>query len=254
MGTSRPLRENSIPLPAATMRVASLPGPVRGVLFDLCNVLYDATVWRRWLLRVLGKLGLHTTYGCFFRVWQRDYLDDVHRGQSGFCEAFAEFLRSVGLSRGQIEEIQVACRSRRIRLEDEARLLPGVNATLAKLHGRGLVLGAIGNSERTADQLRQRLGRFGVETLFATVVSSIDLRQTMPDPFCYRTALEAMGLPAAEVAFVGHDPAELAGAAAAGMSTVAFNQDPDARADAALSRFDDLPELVGSARPAAAAG
>ena len=50
----------------------SLPG-VRGVLFDMCNVLFDNTVWRRWVLKVLGRLGLHTNYRSFFRVWDRDY-------------------------------------------------------------------------------------------------------------------------------------------------------------------------------------
>jgi len=253
MGTSHLRREDSVAFPAAATSAESLPGPIRGVLFDLCNVLYDDTVWRRWLLRMLSRLGVHTTYRCFFRVWQRDYLADVHRGRCTFCEAFAAFLRSVGLSRGQIDEIEAACRSRRIRLEDEARLLPGVRTTLEALHDRRIVLGAIANSERTAAELWQRLDRFDVAALFTAVVSSIDLKKPMPDSACYGAALKAMGLPVAEVAFVGHDTAELAGAAAVGMPTVAVNQDPDARADVALSRFDELPKLIGSARPAAAA-
>lgn len=31
-----------------------------GLLFDMGDVLYDATVWRRWLLQLLHKMGLHT--------------------------------------------------------------------------------------------------------------------------------------------------------------------------------------------------
>ena len=97
-------------------RSARLPEPVRGVLFDACNVLYDDTVWRRWVLKLLCHLGLHTNYCCFFRVWERDYLDEVHRGGRDFCDAFAAFLRSVGLTPGQIDEVQAASQGRRRHL------------------------------------------------------------------------------------------------------------------------------------------
>ncbi len=249
-----PLAGRTIPLPAVATRPAPLPGPIRGVLLDMCNVLYDDTVWRRWVLKLLTRLGLHTTYGCFFRVWQREYLDGVHRGEREFCEAFEAFLRAAGLSRGQIDEVEAACQARRRDLEAGSRPLPGVKTTLGRLHKSGLVLGGICNSEHPASELRRWLERVGLESLFATVVSSVDLARTMPDPICYRTALEAMGLPAEQVAFVDHDAAELAGAAAVGMPTVAFNFDPDARADAYLGRFDELLDVLGTPRRLAEAG
>ncbi len=233
---------------------ARLPGSIRGVLFDMCNVLYDNTVWRRWVLQLLSHLGLHANYRCFFRVWDRDYLDDVHRGRRGFGEAFEAFLRSVGLTPGQIDEVNAACQTRRRHLEASARPLPGVKSTLTRLHQRGIVLGAICNSEHPAGVLQERLDRFGIGELFVTVVSSIELRRTIPDAAGYRAALEAMGLPAEQVAFVGHDTAELAGATAVGMPTVAFNFDPDAQADVRLGRFEELLEAVGTSQPFAAAG
>ena len=76
----------------------------------------------------------------------------------------------------------------------------------------------------------------------------------MPDPASYRAALEEMKLPAGEVAFVGHDSAQLAGAAAVGMQTVAFNPDLDATADAEIEHFEDLIEVLGAPRSYAAAG
>ena len=228
--------------------------PVRGLLFDMCNVLYDNTVWRRWVLQLLSRVGLHTNYRCFFRVWDRDYLDDVHRGKRQFREAFRDFLRSAGLSRGQIDEIEAAAQARRRQIEASTRTLPGVKATLARLHQSGFVLGAISNSEHPAPVLQQRLGRFGLDRLFTTVVSSIDLGRTLPEALGYQTALRAMDLPAREVAFVDHDAAELAGAAAVGMSTIAFNYDPDARADVYLARFEELIDVVKTEEPFAAAG
>jgi HAD superfamily hydrolase (TIGR01509 family) len=231
-----------------------LPGQIRGVLFDMGNVLYDDTVWRRWVLQLLSHLGLHTNYRCFFRVWDRDYLGDVHCGRREFREAFEAFLLSAGLTRSQIDEVEAACRARRHQLDQGARPLPGVKPTLERLHQSGLTLGVLSNSEHAASVLRGRLRRFAVGDLITTVVSSIDLKRTMPDPACYLTALKAMKLPAEQVAFVGHDTAELAGAAAVGMPTIAFNFDADAQADVYLARFDELPDAVGPPPPLAAAG
>ena len=228
--------------------------PVRGLLFDTCNVLYDDTVWRRWVLQLLSHVGLHTSYRCFFRLWDRDFLDDVHRGGRSVCEAFEAFLLSAGLSRGQIDEVKAACLGRRRHLESSNRPLPGVKTTLTRLHKAGFVLGAIANSEHSAGVLREQLARFGIEELFTTVISSIDLKQTMPVATCYRAALREMELPASLVAFVDHDAGELAGAAAIGMPTVAFNFDPEAEADVYLDRFEDLLEAVGKPSSLAAAG
>ncbi|MCH9052512.1 MAG: hypothetical protein IIA72_15795 [Proteobacteria bacterium] len=48
-----------------------------------------------------------------------------------------------------------------------------------------------------------------------------------------------------EAAFVGHAAAELAGAKALGMTTIAFNRDDETvRADHVISRFGELPEVL----------
>ena len=228
-----------------------LPGRLSGVLFDTCNVLYDDTVWRRWVLQLLAHLGVHTNYCCFFRVWDREYLDDVHRGRRAFRDAFEAFLLSIGLSRGQIDEVAAACLVRRRHLQKTARPLPGVKKTLARLHESGVTLGAVANCERPAEQIADCLRQFGIERLFATVVSSIDVEATMPEPACYRAALGAMGRPVEEVVFVGHDAAQLAGAAALGMPTVAFNYDPDAAAHTYVDRFDHLVDVIVKTEAAA---
>ena len=43
---------------------------------------------------------------------------------------------------------------------------------------------------------------------------------------------------------MGHDRLELAGAAAVGMSTIAFNFDSDAQADVHINRFEELIEVL----------
>jgi HAD superfamily hydrolase (TIGR01509 family) len=238
--------------PAAAIR--SQFGLMAGLMFDMGDVLYDTTLWRRWLFQLIRRLGLEATYRGFYQTWDRDYLRDVHRGRREFCEAFEAFLSSVGLSRAQIDEVEAACQARRRQLEAQARPLPGVKATLGRLYAAGVILSVLSDSEVPSSVLKQRLVQFGLGGIFTAVVSSIDLRQTKPAAVCYQRTLHAMGLPAEAVAFVGHDTDELAGAAAVGMRTVAFNYDADARADVYIARFEELLELASAAPRRAAAG
>jgi beta-phosphoglucomutase-like phosphatase (HAD superfamily) len=220
--------------------------PLRGILFDMCNILYDDTVWRRWVLQLLGRLGLYTNYHSFFRLWDRDFLDDVHTGRRDFREAFGAFLRCAGLSPGQINEVEAASHARRRHLEKHARPLPGVRHTLWRLHQAGFIMGLVCDSEVPSSELRARMQRFGIDKLFPTLVSSIDLRQCMPVPEVYLAAVKAMDIAPEQVAFVGHDRVELAGAASVGMATIAFNFAPDAQADVHLTRFEELILVLGS--------
>jgi HAD superfamily hydrolase (TIGR01509 family) len=235
------------------LRPMRLATPVAGMLFDMGGVLYEDTAWRRWLLRLLHQMGLYTHYRTFFRVWDREFLVHVQRGQCSFCDAFAQFMRSVGLSRAMVDEVEAACQARRRELETGIRALPGVKSTLLRLQQAGVVLGALNNSDQTSSALVDRLERIGLAGLFVVVLSSIDLKRTKPDPVCYHTALEAMNLPVSRVAFVGHDAEELAGATAVGMQTVAFNFDPDAQADVFIARFEELAEILTVRRGIAAA-
>jgi HAD superfamily hydrolase (TIGR01509 family) len=231
-----------------------LAEPVRGLVFEMRDVFYDDTIWRRWLLQVLRHLGLHTNYRSFYTVWDRDFLVDVHRGRREMCEAMQSFLLSIGLSHAQIDEVEAACLARRRQLENSARALPGVKSTLSRLHASGISLAVLSDSEHPAAALRQQLDRLGLAGLFAAVLSSLDLERTKPDPLCYQAAIEALRLPAGWLAFVGHDAEELAGATAIGMQTVAFNYLPEAEADVFITRFDELLDVVGPRTPYAAAG
>ena len=215
-----------------------------GLLFDMGDVLYDATVWRRWLLQLLHRMGLHAHYRSFFKIWDCDFLDDVHCGRREYGEAFQAFLLSAGLTRGQIDEVEAASQARKRELENGVRPFPGVRSVLDRLQRAGVVLGVLSDSESTAEELQLRLNRLGIGHSFIAVVSSIDLERTKPDAACYRAAAAAMGVPVDSTAFVGHDAEELAGAKAAGMSAWAFNFEADVVAagvaDRYLTRFDEL--------------
>jgi HAD superfamily hydrolase (TIGR01509 family) len=217
---------------------------IQGLLFDLGDVLYDATAWRRWLLQLLARLGLHAHYRALFRVWDDEFLDDVHRGRREYSEAFQAFLLSIGLSRAQIDEVQAASQARKRALETHVRPLPGVRSTIERLAARGVTLAVLSDSEQSGEELRGQIAKLGLDGRFTAVVSSIDLEYTKPSPICYRAALNEMRLSAEQVAFVGHDGAELAGARTIGLRTIAINYEPGAKADHYLTRFDELLQLV----------
>ena len=240
--------------PAHGAAVLAPERPAAGLLFDMGDVLYDATLWRRWLLRLLRHMGLHANYRGLYRVWDVDYLDAVHRGQRDYDEAFGAFLNSLGLSPAQVDEVRAASQAQKHELESGTRAFPTVAATITRLSTAGVALGVLSDSESPAAALAEKLACLGLGDRFGVVISSLDLHRTKPDPACYQAALAAMKLPADRVAFVGHDADELRGAAAVGMFTVAFNYDPEVMADRFIDRFDELLDFVPDAPRLAAAG
>jgi FMN phosphatase YigB (HAD superfamily) len=218
------------------------------VVFDAADILYDASIWSRWLLQQLHRLGLHTHYQAFVHVLQHDYLAQAYRADRPYGHAFRDFLRSLGLSHGQVDEVLVAAQGARRRFQQSLRPLPGVRRTLRTLAEAGLPMAVLCNSVQTSAQLSATLDQLQLREDFCAVLSSRDLKMALPEAGAYHAAIKALGETAERVAFVGHDPVELAGAAAIGMRTVAFNATSPVAAEVHLNRFDQLLGLVDSAR------
>jgi len=213
---------------------------ITGLVFDMGDVLFDATAWRRQLLKILRQMGLQASYRSLFKLWDADYLDAVHRGERDYAEAFTTFLQQAGLSRAQVDEVVAASHRIKRTIESEARLFPGVRETLERLAASGLRLAVLSDSESSGAAISTRLATLGVGRQFSVVVSSVDLGRTKPDPLGYRTTLDRMGLRPDQAAFVGHDADELHGARRCGLLTIAFNYDRDAQADWRIQHFNEL--------------
>ncbi|QDU94340.1 HAD family hydrolase [Lignipirellula cremea] len=222
----------------------ALPPDLCGMICDMGDILYDASMWRRWLLQLLQRFGLHTNYRAFYRVWEREFADAVNCGQADYWETLSRFLLSAGLNQALIDELTAAARSRCRDLQANVRPLPGVRSTVASLDNLGMAMVGIANGTETKEQLRERLCDMQLEQYIPAAVSSCDLGCTMPAAEAYQAALAELGLPPEKVAFVGHDAIELAGARSLGMTTIAVNYDLDAQADIYLDRFEQLIDLV----------
>jgi HAD superfamily hydrolase (TIGR01509 family) len=232
-------------MPTMTQSSNELPLPgVVGLVFDMGDVLIDATAWRRWLLREIAEYGLTPPYRSFFAIWDRDYLDDVHRGTREYGEALRSFLGATGLTDRQIDELLAASVVQKPAMEAETRPFPGVRQTLWRLHGDGVPLAVLSDSESPSIAIRRRLVQLGIGDCFQAVVSSRDLGFTKPDRRAYTAAANELQLMPAQLAFVGHDAEELLGARRAGMRTVAFNFEPNAAAERYLTRFESLLDVV----------
>jgi FMN phosphatase YigB (HAD superfamily) len=232
--------------PAVPIVPPSAPSgpPVSALIFDLCGVMYDDTVWRRWLLRVISRMGLHTHYTLYFRVWERDYLAEVKRGRLEFWEALRLFLLSSGLTSAQIDEVGAAAHAQRRQCEQDIMPLPGVRKTLSQLTDRGVQLLLLSNSCLPYREIQQRLKKLRLANHFDAVLSTFDLGKRFSNADCFRLAIQRLQRDPREIGYVGRDSLALVEAATIGMYTVAFNNDDDAQADAFIRSFAELLEAL----------
>jgi FMN phosphatase YigB (HAD superfamily) len=218
----------------------AVANPMRGAIFDVANVLYDTTSQRRLLWRLVHHLGLQVGDADFYCPWERNYLADVHCGRREFAEARHAFLLAWGLSWAQIDELEAAVHGGCDDSGPELRSLPGAAKTLRALAQMKLELVAWQDAACGSAELAARLEMLGLRQCFHAVLSSLDVEAVQPSPACYQACLTSLKLPAAEVIYVGHDPDHLAGAKAAGLVTVTFNDRAPAEADLHLTRLEDL--------------
>jgi FMN phosphatase YigB (HAD superfamily) len=218
----------------------------RGFIFDGPGVLYDSSLWRRWLLKLLTRLGMHTHYDVFYRTWDYEYAAAVLAGRRSWRSALESFLRSAGLTPCQIDEVIPALRAVRNQIEADLRPMPGVTGTLAVLEASGFRMAVAADTEATAAEFNGRLKRLGIAERFAGAVSSTEVGDVMPSSAVYFAALAAIGLPPDQVAFVSALPEHISGAKQMGLSTVAVDCDLTGEADCHVERICQLVESFGA--------
>jgi phosphoglycolate phosphatase-like HAD superfamily hydrolase len=228
--------------------------PVQHVFFDWNGVLYDDSAWRRWLLSLLTRVGLHTHYSAFFRVWDREFQPAVLTGECEFGEAMRQFLLASGLTRPQVEEVLASTRHKLRCFEQKIRPFPGVSATINQLIHGGVNLSIVSRWPCPRPEIEARLGRMGLSSRLTDLATATRSRFANDAGAYYRAVIENKQCRPADVAYVGRDPDDLAAVSRVGMLAIAFNYDADAVADLYLDQFDQLVRVIGSPRRLLAAG
>jgi HAD superfamily hydrolase (TIGR01509 family) len=209
---------------------------VSGIVFDMGDVLCDATEWRRWLVAMLRQRGVAVDYDSLVVRWDA-MLVDVYRGHADYWTRFRDLMSTFGFDATAVAELSGLAREEAERVVGRRSPLPGVVGVLSELQRAGLRLAVLTDSEHPAARVGLTLETLGIKQFFSAVVSSRDLGATKPDPATYRAAATALSLPIEACAFVGHDEEELRGAEAAGMCPVAVQATQGGEAVSAASRL-----------------
>lgn len=214
-------------------------GRIRGLIFDAGDLLYYRAERGTKFRAFLESLGLQIAPNHSEMKKAIEY--KAYRGQISHDEYRESIVGLYGIT--QPEEV---ARGKQALIDDDANVVffDGVPQTLAELKQRGYLLGIVTDTANSISAKLSWFERGGFGHVWDSIISSMDIGVRKPDPTIYTAALRQLGLQPNEAAFVGHRNYELEGARAVGMPTVAFNYDPDAKADCYIETFSGLLEVV----------
>jgi len=211
---------------------------IKGVFFDAAGILYTrAGPTEAYALELLRKGGFST-------VVSPEQLDQLlalrSKANQGFINHqvyWDQFLLKREVldhqeRRSMIEQI--------IDYSNDVQPSQGWREALAGLKQRGFLLGIITDTMYPVEFKMSRLEKVGVAEFIDVLACSTVLGVHKPDPAVYSAAMQQAHLAPAQSAFVGHLGSELQGANHAGMTTIAINQDADAKADFYCNSLLDL--------------
>ena len=214
-----------------------------GVIFDAGDILYDASVWRRWLTEELRRRRVDITYPQLVQRWEA-LLVDVYCGRAAYWDRFNRLLSEIGLPSEEHDLLTAAAREKGKTVQVDRQPFEGVPETLEVLRTSGVKLAILSDTESTSEKVRDGLDRLGVADYFDAIVTSLDVGHAKPEPEAFQAAASALGTNVRRCAFVAHDIDELEGAQAIGLYAIAYNYDPEAPADEYIEHFTQLKSIV----------
>jgi HAD superfamily hydrolase (TIGR01549 family) len=205
--------------------------PVRAVLFDLDDTLFDHTFSLRTGLAAIWRsdpaLRSHP-----FRDVVGEYerlLDEIHpdvlQGRKTHAEARAERFRRLFAwagSRATAAELEAATREYRASYQASRRAVDGAAALLRSLHGR-VTIGVVSNNH-LAEQ-REKVAAIGIGPYLDFLLTSEEAGAEKPSPAIFRMALERASVRPEETVMVGDNwAADIVGAHGSGIRSVWLNR------------------------------
>ena len=215
----------------------------KAFIFDVGDILYDASAWRRWLTRELNHLGASLNYDQLVNDWEQ-LLIPVYKGQTEYWFAFDQLISSYDLSEEDKQRLTFAAQEKGKAVQVDRKPMPGVPETLEHLNKNQIKLVALSDSESGEAGIRKTLNQLGIERYFDAVVSSFSIGHVKPEPEAFDFAIQQTGFHKSECGFVAHDIDELEGAQRHQLFAIGYNYHPDAPADAYINHFSELIDLT----------
>ena len=219
------------------------PSPLKALIFDVGDILYDAAVWRRWLAVELSQYGQEVTYDRLVEVWER-HLIPVYKAKQEYWSAFAGMLDEFGIADDQRPTLIAKAKEKGQAVQVDRQPMPEVPETLDRLQTAGIKLVALSDNESGEAGVRKVLKQLGIEQYFTSVVSSFSIGHVKPEPEAFDYAIKETQCEKSECGFVAHDIDELEGSQAHQLFAIGYNYHPDAPADLHIENFSELTELI----------
>ena len=226
-----------------TDSTSSNKSTMKALIFDVGDILYDASLWRRWLAVELSQYGETVTYDRLVETWER-FLVPVYKAKQDYWSAFEAMLSEFGLDESQSPALIAKAKEKGQAVQVDRCPMPEVPETLAALQSAGIKLIALSDNESGETGVRKTLNQLGIEQYFDAVVSSFSIGHVKPEPEAFDYAIAQSGYTKAECGFVAHDIDELEGAQAHNLLAIGYNYHPDAPADKFIENFGQLMEVV----------
>ncbi|HVO10817.1 MAG TPA: HAD family hydrolase [Vicinamibacteria bacterium] len=175
---------------------------LRAVLFDWDGTLVDSAAKSyRCYVRVFSAYGIDYDHAMFERTyspdWYRTY-QEIGLPREAWAEADARWLECYET--------------------EPSSLLPGAREALSRLAASGKLRGLVSSGDPS--RVRREIVSLGVAGYFGAVVCGGETEERKPHPQPLLLALERLGVPPAEAAYVGDSPEDVLMARSAGVLAV----------------------------------
>ena len=227
--------------------------PLRAVLLDAGGTLIHPD--HEFILGRLAEEGVHADTADYETARRKadavvgDILrsDDPGNDETRIRAWFTTILLSLGLPEERLRAVAESIRARHVEANLWVRPVPGTREVLETLREAGLRLAVISNAD---GRVAAYLENAGLADLFEFILDSTLEGVEKPDPTIFETALDRLGVAAAEAVYVGDTwPVDVVGARNVGIRPVYLGEETPAGADADdvihIESILDLPEALG---------